>query len=322
MSTVTPIIEFDLTKGFPSSIKNGYKLNAPYSGKSISMMLPKGRYILECWGAQGGYRYDEIFGGKGGYSRGIITLSEPTQIYIYAGGSGKSAFTSGAVNSGGFNGGGKRAYYPGGGGASDIRIGSDSLYARVIVAGGGGSDGANDRGGGAGGGATAQSATSNNYGTGGYAGTQTGSLVDGWVVSSQSSSVYIQSDCYAGFGFGGNGVMKDGGYGGAGGGGWYGGTGTYPDGSNDDDKGGGGGSGYIYTSDTAGNYPSGCLLDSSMYLDEATTIAGNKPFDSPGGEQETGHSGNGYVRIYVLETESQPSTRFYLKISGSWRVVA
>lgn len=330
--------EVDLTKETPSNIEVGYTLNAPYSGKSISMMLPKGRYRLECWGAQGGYRYDEttdnrysIFGGKGGYSRGIITLSEPTQIYIYAGGSGKSApwLTSDNINSGGFNGGGKRARYPGGGGASDIRIGSDSLYARVIVAGGGGSDGGTNNYGGYGGGNTGETKGSSGssfsgYGTGGFGGTANGnsSGVGSWTASSQSSSVYIQSDCYAGFGFGGNGVTNGGGYGGAGGGGWYGGTGTYPNGSRDDDKGGGGGSGYIYISDTAGNYPSGCLLDSSMYLDEATTIAGNKPFDSPGGEQETGHSGNGYVRIHVLETESQPSTRFYLKISGSWRVVA
>ena len=54
---------------------------------------------------------------------------------------------------GGFNGGGD-AYGSstsepgnGGGGASDVRIGSNSLYARVIVAGGGGGAGedANDR---------------------------------------------------------------------------------------------------------------------------------------------------------------------------------
>lgn len=326
--------EVDLTKETPSNIEVGYMLNAPYSGKSISMTLPKGRYILECWGAQGGYRNNENFGGKGGYSRGTITLSEPTRFYIYAGGSGNSVSTSDGVHPGGFNGGGKRAYNPGGGGASDIRIGSDSLYARVIVAGGGGSDGGTNNYGGYGGGNTGETKSGSGsnfsgYGTGGFGGTANGnsSGSGNWLASSQSASAAYQQDCYSGFGFGGNGVYANTGYGGAGGGGWYGGTGTVPDSSGDDDKGGGGGSGYIYISDTAGIYPSGCLLDSSMYLDEATTIAGNKPFESPSGVQETGHSGDGYVRISVLDIESQPpqpsiSTRFYLKISGSWRVVA
>lgn len=58
-----------------------------------------------------------------------------------------------------------------------------------------------------------------------------------------------------------------------------------------------GGSGYVYTSSTASNYPSGCLLNSSYYLTSATTIPGNVSFTSPSGSSETGHTGNGYVRI-------------------------
>ena len=59
----------------------------------------------------------------------------------------------------------------------------------------------------------------------------------------------------------------------------------------------GGGSGYVYTSSTASNYPSGCLLNSSYYLVNASTIAGNTAFTSPTGGTETGHTGNGYAYL-------------------------
>ena len=101
------------------------------------------------------------------------------------------------------------------------------------------------------------------------------------------------------------GVYRSNGYAGAGGGGWYGGTGSYPDGSGDDDRGGGGGSGYIYTSSTASNYPSGCLLNSSYYLANASMTAGNASMTSPTGSSETGHIGNGYVRITVIKAETR-----------------
>lgn len=67
------------------------------------------------------------------------------------------------------------------------------------------------------------------------------------------------------------------------GGGWYGGgAGGHAGG------GGGGGSGYIYTEATAAHYPSGCLLNSSYYLSDAYTTAGQ-------------NSGNGKARITLVE---------------------
>ena len=81
---------------------------------------------------------------------------------------------------------------------------------------------------------------------------------------------------------------------GGGGGGWYGG-GVNCHGS------GGGGSGYVYTSSTASNYPSGCKLNSSYYLTNAQTIAGGSSFSSPSGGTEVGHSGNGYARITKVQ---------------------
>lgn len=309
---------YDLTAGAPSKIATGDIINCKYSGAAKSINLPPGRYKLEVWGAQGGYRSNTTYGGKGGYSCGTLTLDAAALLYLYVGGAGNTGGTAG-----GFNGGGKRSSYPGGGGATDIRIDQDSLFARVIVAGGGGSDGASSKqgmyGGGESGGSSSQS-----YGSGGYGGTQTGNT---WSAETQSANASSQSDCYAGFGFGGNGVYRSSGYGGGGGGGWYGGSGSYPDGSGDDDRGAGGGSGYIYTADTAKNYPSGCLLDSKHYLSDAATTAGSASFTSPTGGSETGHSGDGYARITSVEVFPQTpeapgnfrqTAKDYFSLSLAW----
>lgn len=283
---------YNLNSSIPSasSLKTGDILNCPYSGSSRAITLPKGTYLLECWGAQGGYRSSSSYGGKGGYAKGTLTLTANTTLYLYAGGAGNTGGTSG-----GFNGGGARNSYPGGGGASDIRIGQDSYYARVIVAGGGGSDGASSKTGGAGGGTNGQACQGGGYGTGGYYGTQTG-LSSGSPASSKPTS-NGSSYIYGGFGFGGYGSYRSSGYGGAGGGGWYGGCGTYPDSSADDDMAGGGGSGYVYTSATASNYPSGCLLNSNYYLTSTTLVDGTTSFTDYSGSTVTGHSGDGAVRI-------------------------
>lgn len=305
------------------SIKTGDILNYPYTGAVQSITLPKGVYKFEVWGAQGGYRSSSSYGGKGGYSVGTIALTDKTNIFVYVGGSGNTGGTSG-----GFNGGGKRNTYKGGGGASDIRIGQDSLYTRVIVAGGGGSDGASNKTGMYGGGTTGGS-TSQNYGTGGYGGTQTGVSSSSWQTTSQSTSTSSQSGAYAGFGFGGNGIYRSSGYGGAGGGGWYGGSGSYPDGSGDDDRGGGGGSGFVWT---GSNAPSGYLLGSEYYLTDASTIAGNASMPSTSGGTETGHTGNGYARITAIKVASlnlpvniggawKDANEAYVNIGGAWKTV-
>lgn len=252
-----------------------------YTGGAQSVDLLPGKYKLEVWGAQGGYRSSTSYAGKGGYSVGTITLTANTKLYAYVGGSGNTGGTSG-----GFNGGGKRDNYNGGGGGTDFRIGSDSLYARVIVAGGGGSDGATNKTGMYGGG-TSGGSTSERYGDGGQGGTAT----------SGGAGYSSGANTPGSFGKGGQGYNRSSGYGGAGGGGWYGGAGSYPDSSGDDDRGGGGGSGYVYTSSTASNYPSGCLLNSSYYLSNASTTAGNASMPATTSGTETGHSGDGYARI-------------------------
>lgn len=284
-----------------SNIKTGDILNFDYTGAVQSVTLPKGTYKLECWGAQGGYSSSNSgievgMGGKGGYSAGTITLNQKTLIYIYTGGVG-SISGNGKADGGFPNGGSSWASSTsegagGGGGSSDIRIGTDSLYARVIVAGGGGGGGEDNE-------------------TGGYGGGETGGTSGSGTPGSQTApSGY--------FGIGGH-TSYDGG---GGGGGWY---GAYPAGgqttpatgsSGSDTSGSPGGSGYVYTSATASNYPSGCLLNSSYYLSAAKTIAGNTSFTSPTGSSETGHSGNGYCRITVIECKN---TALYTRINNSMK---
>lgn len=282
--------------------------NYAYTGAKQTVTLKPGCYKLECWGAQGGYRSSSSYGGLGGYSVGEISLEKQTTLHVYVGGSGNTGKTNG-----GFNGGGKRSTYNGGGGATDIRVGTDSLYARVIVAGGGGSDGATNRNGMYGGGETGGTATQS-YGSGGGGGTQTAGGTGG---SGNAGT----------FGQGGEGKAASNGFAGAGGGGWYGGGGAYPDGSGDDDRGGGGGSGFVWTGQNA---PSGYLLGAAHYLTNASTKAGNTSFTAPGGTAETGHSGDGYARITCLELYKQvPDTpanfrqtaKDYFSLSLAWGTV-
>lgn len=292
---------YDLTKVVPANILTGDILNCPYSGSVKSVTLPKGTYKLEVWGAQGGSYSSTYYGGKGGYSVGTLKLTSSKKLYLYAGGAGKYLTSGTALTAGGFNGGGYcysgSSSYQGcqvtGGGGSDIRIGSDSLYARVIVAGGGGgsnyynstyannttNDGTKAGIGGYGGGTSGQGrkySTSTAYFSGGGSQTAGGdgySTYDGSFGAGNTTATTRSA---------------------GGGGGWYG-------GSSGRRVGGGGGSGYVYNSSNASNYPSGCLLNSTYYLTSASVKAGNVSFKSPTGSSETGHSGDGYCRITVVQ---------------------
>lgn len=147
----------------------GTVFNYDYTGSVQQVTLPKGKYKLQCWGAQGGSvsgSYSAT-GSKGGYSEGVLTLTKATTLYIFVGGKGtdsSTSSTSGTAN-GGWNGGGasvrKSSYSSGdtygesyprpGGGATDMCLvtssmsyssgrtnrSSASLLSRFIVAGGG-----------------------------------------------------------------------------------------------------------------------------------------------------------------------------------------
>lgn len=175
------IVQIATTKGSPQKsvsllVKQkgktypvGTVFNYDYTGSVQQITLPKGKYKLQCWGAQGG-DFTGSFnaaGSNGGYSEGILTLSKTTTIYIFVGGKGissSSSNTSGTAN-GGWNGGGSSIRYSSynndnikgwshprpGGGATDMCLvtstmnyssgrtnrSSASLLSRFIVAGGG-----------------------------------------------------------------------------------------------------------------------------------------------------------------------------------------
>ena len=261
----------------------------PYTGQSQTVTLDPGLYRFRCWGAQGGSYSNTYQGGAGGYSEGVIRLEESTTLYLYVGGQ-SPTFTGSTVSDAGFNGAGKGdytyyngtyTYAQGGGGGTDIRIGSDSLYARVIVAGGG-----------------AGASNSYNALTTRYGGGLTGGAYSSTYQATQTSG--------NAFGIGQNGYSAyNYRYTSAGsGGGWYGGKSEQSQSdSNNYSSYTSGGSGYIYTEETASNYPSGCLLNSSYYLSDAKTIAGNMSIPDPNDFSQTtiGRIGNGYIAISKVE---------------------
>lgn len=160
-------------KVWPVGLPVGQVFNFEYTGTVQSVELPRGKYKLQCWGAQGGNVTGTyaVNGSKGGYSEGVLTLTKTTTLYIFVGGQGASYTSSASQTSttsinGGWNGGGAgvrtsrynsgdtdgRSFPRPGGGATDISTvtssmsyssgrtnrSSASLLARCIVAGGGG----------------------------------------------------------------------------------------------------------------------------------------------------------------------------------------
>jgi len=117
-----------------------------YTGAPREVVLPPGRYRIECWGARGGIPAGTTIMAKGGYTSGILTLSQPVTLYIYVGEAGNNT-----ANSVGWNGGGMCGTVSwwgnrvsSGGGATDIRLvggawdNAVSLRSRIMVAGAGG----------------------------------------------------------------------------------------------------------------------------------------------------------------------------------------
>lgn len=238
-----------LSESYPS--KKEYEFN--YTGGMQQVTVPAGIYTLEVWGAQGG-----AGGGLGGYSKGTVTLTSATTLYIGVGGQGGS-------NYGGFNGGGSGR--EGGGGATHIATSSGVLSGLagntasvLLVAGGGGATG--PAAGGAGGGANqAGTAGTDRCGTPGQGGTLTSGGSGG--SNHGYSGSFGQGGSAGGCSYSSNGSA-------GGGGGYYGGGGgghDCPRYNDYDDSGAGGGSGYAKNT-----------------LKDVTGLTGNR-------------SGNGYAKI-------------------------
>ena len=85
-----------------------------YTGKSQSVTLGSGKYLIQCYGAKGAN------GSNGGYAQGYIRLKKDTTLYAYCG-------ESPTDYTGGWNGGSDCSSVDGGGGGgrSDVALGGD-----------------------------------------------------------------------------------------------------------------------------------------------------------------------------------------------------
>lgn len=274
-----------------------------YTGNIQTMTLNQGTYVLEVWGAQGGYGMNETYrGGYGGYSTGIITLTENTTLYIAIGGAGSGgiyANYSGGYNGGGdTNGSGSDHYHSSGGGATHIATASGLLSSlsfntsSILIVAGGGGGGYRHRvgaqyssiGGNGGGYIGGDSTISGSNGKQGLGGTQSsGGKYSGYTEST--------STIFGSFGLGGKPSAS---WGSAGGGGYYGGGASYGQTSANGNSGGGGGSGYI------GNT---LLTNKVMYCyncsesSEESTKTVSTTCVSEEATSNCAKMGNGYARI-------------------------
>ena len=246
-----------------------------------SITLKRGRYLVEGWGASGGGPVDRK--GKGAFITAILNLRVGKTLYITVGGEGESTIPkTNTLRQGGCNGGGNGgighegyASGSGGGGATDIRIDS-SFESRIFVVAAGGDSGGYEK-------------LVENAVNGGYGGDEFGGLAA--VGSNVPKNWTVKANQTYGFapGIGQNGNQKFvGGVGGSegnggGGAGYYGGFSPQVDGPATD-AGGHGGSSFV----------------SDLYFSRYKMFAGKCFFNSPFGINETGHDGNGFLRITHL----------------------
>lgn len=265
----------------------GDVFNYTCTGNSKTVDLPPGRYLCECWGAQG-KNGDAVRGGYGGYAEGVLLLNENTSLHLYVGSQTKR-----------FN----NNLYDGslGGGASDIRLVSGAwenitgLRSRIMVAGGGGGGTVYDAHGtakgyvndGLSGGGGLRGLNAPRYGDN-LGGTQTS--------GGKTVSVYYGYTGYpGGFGYGGHNNDTNGGYGG---GGYYGGGGSAPTNAYIDGV-GAGGSGFISgmegcdAIDEAGNHTGQPIHYSGMYFTNCAMQTGI-------------NAGEGRIRITSIDAEGGP----------------
>ena len=289
-----------------------------YVGRVIPLLLQQGRYKFEAYGASGGYGSSsstsakledgsgcisseivEKYGGNadcklisstsgaGGYISGIISFLFPVKLYLYIGEQGKYGLSG---QPGGFNGGGSTHhdinYSAGsGGGATDFRLFSDTLFHRILVAGGGGG--------------------SDNYNPAGYLKTDDGSGGAGGIPSQGAwqNGVYhpeYSTNSTYGFTFGQGQKGRDGNQEGAGaGGGFFGGF-SLPN----SQAGASGGSSFALTQDIP--LPEGYIEakseDGIVESKQRYAFTHSSPFTFTNVENATGiRVGNGLAKITLID---------------------
>ncbi|MCC0650817.1 glycine rich domain-containing protein, partial [Clostridioides sp. ZZV15-6598] len=228
--------------------------NFGYTGAEQSIILPNGRYRLECWGAGANSLTNsayESYSCFGGYSKGELTLKKETTLHIFVG-----------QYTGNFNGGGKGMTGTGGG-ATDIRLiggswdNEQGLLSRIIVAGGAGAGSGYGYTGSHGGGIVGNNGEgSENRWTAGATQTEGGRGQVGVLGGSFGKGNRSSADMTNAPKFGG-------------GGGWFGGAGNGSSFAS-----GGGGSGYVLTKDSY--KPVGYTPTNEYWLENTSmTVGGN-----------------------------------------------
>ena len=289
---------YNIATTTPSAIYAGDILNCPYTGTIKSITLPIGMYLLECWGAKGGGHPGSLLSGaNGGYSKGVINLTEETTLYLVCGGRGTQGSTT-QNHAGGYNGGGTGRYYSGGGGGAThiaLKTGLLSSLATdqtqiLMVAGGGSGSASNNTNHraslGSGGGTNGKNgnfillpnSTANYTHYFGLGGTQT-------------RGGYALNNNTVGVGSFGQGGTATGNYSSGGGGGYFGGGG-------------------------ASNYATGG--GGSGYINEYRIINGMTKTET-GTSNPDATNYHGYIRITAKLVGIEPGV--YIKINGEWRMI-
>ena len=259
-----------------------------------------GKYLFECWGAQGGTgntngvkKYE---GGRGAYVSGILKINKQRMFYLYIGGKGADADESNRP-AGGYNGGGNGGIdgddddSGAGGGSTDVRLVSGlwnnekSIYSRIMVAAGG------------------SGSVFNNYGAPG--GTLTGYLLTKDASKSYTQSTTTQTSGYK-LGVGDNGQDHSSTPSSGAGGGYYGGIAVSGLDSPE----------YLAVSSSGSSFVSGCsgcnavnengkntgssIHYSKLSFENIVMKAGSQSFPSISGSTETGHAGHGAIKITAI----------------------
>src|ERR1700722_2212282 len=250
-----------------------------YTGGVQSWLVPTGvtQVNFQVDGAAGGSEgtAGQPVGGLGGQVEGSLSTIPGNLYFIYVGGVGANANSTGTGTTapvGGFNGGaaggqlGSGEYGASGGGASDVRLGGTALSQRLLVAGGGGGSSTNDGNGGTGGGLVGGAGAGETV-TDGTGGTQS---TPGTAGAGGGASGTAGTSGAGGAGGGSYGGGGGGGYNGGGGGGFDSGTGTYGS--------GGGGSGFADPSVSSVSYSSGAQSSNGQvvitYVNDDFYLAG------------------------------------------------
>ena len=208
--------------------------------------------LIEAGGAGGGYKYDDISGGKGGIVTSTIAVTPGLVLNIRIGGGGGGDTVDGGTGLAGYNGGGQAGltglYLGRGGGMTDI----SGVGGILIVAGGGGGGSSNGYGYGGGlgtgaGGDASGNPTVNAFGgNNGGGGSGGGGYTNGqsWYLGGAGGTIFTSyNGAGGGAGYGGGG---SGDYGGGGGGSFSSGTSiTYSINSSANDALGNGLNGYV-----------------------------------------------------------------------------